>query len=285
MELYLNFNTPVLIIDDTISSSSGKSYEVLDKIGAGGNGVVHECIDNTGTMYAIKFLMHASKKSLLRFKQEVQLLQKTSHPHVIRYIDSGVVGAEDKKARRVQEISFVIMEKADKNLLDYIKTIDELEYDIYAPQFRGLCEALEELHKYAIHRDIKPENILIKGETWVLSDFGLCEFLNPQERLDITGPKDKVGPIFWMSPEAINNYYFGDDAIGTYSDVFQLCLVFVFVLTRKYPGGIISDENTLNTTPAIRNLLIKSLSNIYSDRPQNGRELVQQYNAATYNMQ
>lgn len=87
-----------------------------------------------------------------------------------------------------------------------------------------------------------------------------------------------------MSPEAINSYYFGDDAIGTYSDVFQLCLVFAFVLTRKYPGGIISDENTLNTTPAIRNLLIKSLSNIYSDRPQNGCELVQQYNAATYNI-
>lgn len=155
------------------------------------------------------------------------------------------------------------------------------EYEEYAPQFRGLCEALEVLHQFAIHRDIKPENILIKGETWVLSDFGLCSFLSPEEHQDITKLNEKVGPMFWMSPEAVDCYYFGGDKIGKYSDVFQICLVFVFVLTHQYPGGIFSTEE-INTTPLIRELILEAISNDFHKRPQDGHELVEKFNNATY---
>ena len=132
------------------------------------------------------------------------------------------------------------------------------------------------------YKHIKPENVLIKGETWVISDFGLCTFLDPEEHREITKPNEKVGPAFWMSPEAVDCSYFHSDLIGTYSDVFQLCAVFVFVLTKRFPGGIIQESNNLNTTPEIREVLIRSLSNDYSQRPADGSELVVQYNNATY---
>ena len=64
--------------------------------------------------------------------------------------------------------------------------------------------------------------------------------------------------------------------------MFQLCAVFVFVLTKRFPGGIIQESNNLNTTPEIREVLIRSLSNDYSQRPADGSELVVQYNNATY---
>ncbi len=80
---------------------------------------------------------------------------------------------KDKSGRHV-DVHFVIMEKADENLISYLKSHDTIGYETYAAQFRSLCEALESLHQHAIHRDIKPENILVRGETWVLSDFGLC---------------------------------------------------------------------------------------------------------------
>lgn len=282
MELFLNRYSPVYTTqDDTVLANSGRSYEITDCIGTGGNGVVYECIDSSGSEYAIKFLMHMSNKNISRFQQEILLMKKVHHPHIINYIDNGIVEALDQKDNSV-DIRFVIMEKADKNLVDYLKDINNLDYNIYSAQFRGLCEALEELHKYAIHRDIKPENILIKGETWVLSDFGLCEFLNEEEHKDLTRTYEKVGPALWMSPEAINGYYFGTDLIGTYSDVFQLCLVFAFVLTKNYPGGIISTSNNLNTTPPIRDLIIASLSNDINCRPKDGHDLVTRYNAATY---
>lgn len=87
---------------------------------------------------------------------------------------------------------------------------------------------------------------LIKGETWVLSDFGLCEFLNSDEHCDITGENEKVGPIFWMSPEAVKKYYFGINEIGTYSDVYQMGMIFAFVLMKRFPGGILETGNFTN---------------------------------------
>lgn len=209
-------------------------------------------------------------------------MQKANHPHLIRYIADGTVEAvEDNRYKNIVEIDFVIMEKADRNLLDYMKSNEKPEYEEYAPQFRGLCEALAVLHQFAIHRDIKPENILIKGETWVLSDFGLCSFLSPEDHQDITKLNEKVGPMFWMSPEAIDCYYFGGKEIGKYSDVFQICLVFVFVLTHKYPGGIFSAED-IDTTPLIKELILEAISNDYHKRPQDGLELVEKFNNATY---
>lgn len=268
-------------IDNEIISSSGKSYELQERIGSGGNGAVYECIDSSGTIYAVKFLLQLSRKSQKRFDQEVSLMESIDHPHIIRYIDKGKVDAITSQKQEVG-LPFVIMERADRNLVDYLRSVETVPYEIYAAQFRGLCGALAEIHKFAIHRDIKPENILIKGETWVISDFGLCTFLDPEKHREITKPNEKVGPAFWMSPEAIDCSYFESDLIGTHSDAFQLCAVFVFVLTKRFPGGIIQDSNNLNTTPEIRDVLIRSLSNDYSQRPADGSELVAQYNKATY---
>lgn len=115
------------------------------------------------------------------------------------------------------------------------------------------------------------------------------EIFNPSEeeirdlysRVNITKLNEKVGPMFWMSPEAIDCYYFGGKEIGKYSDVFQICLVFVFVLTHKYPGGIFSAEN-IDTTPLIKELILEAISNDYHKRPQDGLELVEKFNNATY---
>ena len=282
IDLFLKNANKSYRIDERIISKTGDDYEVLERIGCGGNGVVYECIDREGSVYAVKFLLSLSKKSRTRFSQEVRLMQRANHPHLIRYITDGTVEAvENNRTQNPVEIDFVIMEKADRNLLDYMKNHEKPEYEEYAPQFRGLCEALEVLHQFAVHRDIKPENILIKGETWVLSDFGLCSFLSPEEHQDITKINEKVGPMFWMSPEAVDSYYFGEDKIGKYSDVFQICLVFIFVLTHKYPGGIFSTEE-MNTTPLIRELMLNAISNDIHKRPQDGHELVEIFNNATY---
>ena len=61
-----------------------------------------------------------------------------------------------------------------------------------------------------------------------------------------------------------------------------MCAVFLFVLTQNYPGGIISEES-IDTIPTLRQLLLTALSNDSSKRPANGHELVERYNNATYN--
>ena len=281
MDIALNDFSRVYTAPDEILSNSGKRYELGERIGGGGNGAVYECIDINGNVLAVKFLLHFSEKIKKRFCQEVTVLKAVNHPHIIKYYDEGNVIAYDKR-KNPQELYFVIMEKADCNLVEYLKKELFIEYDMYSGQFRGLCEALAELHKYVIHRDIKPENILIKGEKWVLSDFGLCQAILPENRIDITDEHEKVGPAFWMSPEAVTKYYFGSSEISTSSDVFQLCMVFVFVLTKRFPGGVLKGSEIANTTQPIKELLLSALSCDSSNRPVDGNALLQMYNNATY---
>lgn len=264
--------------DDDVIANSGQSYEIGNYIGCGGNAVVYECLNGYGEQYAIKIMLHINEKSLVRFSQEIEVLKKIHHPHVVKYIDSGEIDVLNSK--RNEKIPFLIMEKAETNLIEYIKYNDRIEYGIYAPQFEGLCEALSEIHKYAIHRDIKPENILIKGETWQISDFGLCTCLG-NDRKDITAVNEKIGPKFWLSPEAINHFYFNNDVIDKYSDVYQLCAVFWFALTHRHPTGIISLDDWNDNEPAIGKIILKSLSNNHTNRPQNGEELKILMNSAT----
>ena len=50
---------------------------------------------------------------------------------------------------------------------------------------------------------------------------------------------------------------------------------------NKYPGGIFSAEN-IDTTPLIKELILEAISNDYHKRPQDGLELVEKFNNATY---
>ena len=283
MYIALNDYTKSFYIEDEIVvSNSGNNYEISERIGSGGNGAVYECIDKQGNVLAIKFLLRFSNKSKKRFAQEINILKQINNPHIIKYIDDGLVTLYDSRRNPI-EAPFLIMEKADYNLAEYIKNEPLLEYEFYSGQFRGLCEGLSELHNIAIHRDIKPENILIKADRWFLSDFGLSQFLDPTLRQDITGENEKVGPLFWISPEAVTKYYFDTEAIGTYSDVYQLCLVFLFVITKTFPGGILSKDDIINTTDSIKDLLLSALSNNPKSRPHDGKELLKRYNESTYN--
>lgn len=269
---YVNYE-----INDVIITNSGNTYEVLECLGYGGNGVVHNCIGLDGNEYAVKFLLKTSKKNKMRFQQEINLLKKISHPNVIHFYDEGEVEGASKD--ETISIPFFVMEKAETNLVDYIKANESIRYEHYASQFRGLFEGLAKIHEYALHRDIKPENILIKGDRWIISDFGLCEFINDEHK-DITRVYEKVGPAMWISPEAINDFYFGMDSIKPYSDVYQIIMVIIFSVTKRFPGGIIN-EPISELTPEISNLFLKSISNNPNERPIDGKDLLDKYNMIT----
>jgi len=200
--LYLNNRKVVYRIEDIVKSDSDNQFEVQDRINSGGNAVVHKCADIiSGDEYAIKFHLAHSINKLKRFKQEIGLLKQTKHDQLIRYIDKGKVNATVGKENRIKKIPFLIMPLAEINLMDYLKDQRQrISYEEYIAQFKGLASALAALHQKAIHRDIKPENILIKGETWLLSDLGLCKFIEHHQ--DITYEGEPVGPRYWLSPEA-----------------------------------------------------------------------------------
>jgi serine/threonine protein kinase len=146
------------------------------------------------------------------------------------------------------KLSYCLMELADGgNLRDLINSEISVPFSIYSAQIRGLSSALECLHgKNILHRDIKPENILIKGERWLLSDFGLTAPFVRDDQIDLTRHDEKIGPKFWLSPEATNKalgIHGVHSELGKHSDVFQLASVFWYVVNKRHPLGVVGSDD------------------------------------------
>lgn len=253
-------------IEGTLVTEDGRSYGLGDWIARGGNGSVFRCTErSTGTEFAVKFLMQPHGRVLKRFYREVRLLKELKHEHIVRYRGTGrTKSTGSKKGLRCP---FLIMEIADSSLSD-ITANSRIPPEIYVGQFRGLARALEDLHSRAVHRDIKPENILISGDRWLLSDYGLCRFSDRPD-LDLTPNDQAIGPRYWLSPEAHNRRLGHGDEICQASDVFQLASVFWYVATGRHPSGILTADDW--TGPArLFEPIQKALQHCKSNRPANG---------------
>ena len=254
-----------------------------------GMAVVHRCVETiSGEEFAIKFHLSLAQKKKQRFLREIELLQQIQHEQLVKYIDHGeVTGSMGRKRvgqipSRDVRLAFLVMPLADSNLLTLLQNNRSLPYEDYIGQFKGLARALSVLHRKAVHRDIKPENILVKGETWVLSDFGLCKFHDCSE--EITTDNEAVGPRYWMSPEAVNRAIGNQDEISKRSDVFQLCSIFWFIVTGRHPSGCVCRGDWTGPENIFK-LLLNALSHDENKRPSDGGQLAELLDSATLPLQ
>ena len=257
-----------------IMTSSGQQVQLTEWKGRGGNAAVYSCVDaSTGEELAIKFLMRANVKSEQRFDREILLMKGLQSEHAIRYKGEGTVRTKElrrySKRTREVEFRFILMELAEYDLSQMMQLRTEaLTFEQYAGQFRGLAGALAELHERAIHRDIKPENILIIGDRWILSDYGLCTFVDEDE-VDLTQAGEIVGPKYWFSPEAANRRIKCDDEITRASDVYQLAAIFWYAVTGRHPSGIVTKNDWVGSQ-ALFDLLSEALKHDQHMRPKDG---------------
>ena len=272
-------------VDCTSIDGVEESYEIDpgESLGSGGNAIVYGCRNvGSGEAFAIKIQTNIQLERLCRFNREEQLLSSLRHEQLMTCIGSGEIVLKSHKFGS-EPHPFVIMPRAESNLADLVnREQNDLSFDRIAGQFRGLSEALAVLHEHALHRDIKPENILIRGETWILSDFGLCKFLDPDENgPDVTMENEKIGPVFWMSPESMNRALGRGDEITQASDVFQLASVFWFAVTKRHPNGIVTASDWPGP-PKVFDVLESALSHDPQYRPKDGREFHERIEEALF---
>ena len=286
VKLFLNYQEKYAVtIPDQIVSDTGVTYEVEERVDSGGNAVVHQALNaSSGDQVAIKFLVKTSSARRKRFLKEIQLLKETHHYHIIQYLDSGRVKGYFKQRDYTKvnvKVPFLVMPLAERNLKQLVSNDPGLiSYEQYIGQFKGLCSALGVLHSKAIHRDIKPENVLIVGDTWVLSDFGLCRYnLN---NVDCTSDDEKIGPVYWLSPEAINRVIGNNDVISKESDVFQLCSVFWYVVTKRHPTGCLCHKDWKGSDELFE-LIVSALSHDPTRRPHDGSDLSGRFDNIFFN--
>jgi serine/threonine protein kinase/Tfp pilus assembly protein PilF len=241
------------MIDGTISH-----YRILEKLGAGGMGVVYKGLDTRlDRTVALKFLpdnLDQDAQALERFRREAHAASALNHPGICTIYD---VGEEDHR-------SFIVMEFIDGETLSQHIQRQALSVEHILDLGIQIADALDVAHAQGIiHRDIKPSNIFVtkRGQAKVL-DFGLAKLL-PKElpHLDSSDSSSRqsqeavslVGVISgtpaYMSPEQIR----GDD-LDARTDIFAFGLLLYEMATGQQAfggrtGGVII-ESILTRAPA-----------------------------------
>ena len=241
------------MIDGTISH-----FRVLEKLGAGGMGVVYKAIDiRLDRPVALKFLpdhMTQDALALERFRREARAASALNHPGICTIYD---IGEQDGRA-------FIAMEFIDgKTLRSHIRgkalPLEEtLEFGIQ------IAEALDAAHAEGIiHRDIKPGNIFLtkRGQAKVL-DFGLAKLVpkgvaagdaeDGGEAADSSSIAGIIsGTPSYMSPEQVRG-----DNLDRRTDIFSLGLLLYEMATGRQAfsgatgGAIIEAVLTRSPVPA-----------------------------------
>ena len=220
-------------------------YKIKRFLGRGGMGEVFEVEDLVlHSSVALKTIhpKEADRSGAIeRFKREINVARRVTHPNVCRLFDVGShqVVSSDGKTR---ETLFLTMEMLEgENLADRISR-GRIPIEEALPILNGMAQGLGAAHRAGVlHRDFKAANVMIGSSTdsgrnrAVVTDFGLARTIEREEGLaSLSDSGVVVGTPAYMSPEQVRG-----DALTSASDIYALGLVMYEMVTGKRPfsGG------------------------------------------------
>lgn len=221
------------------------------------------------------------KRRFGRFITEIDILSKAKEAGLKNIIEIDFNGVLELNGRF---FPYYTMERADLDLKEFVNSnsyeLDEQEKVKFCSEIFNSIKELFGIDYY--HRDIKPDNIFLFSTTneegvptklnWKIGDLGLARHRSSD--LDKTG--EKIGPLGWLSPEAMNKHLTEkagkgfDCLIDEKSDIFQLGKIFWFIFMGNCPiGELYYKDFTCNIKHKrkIWAILIAMMSSIKSRRP------------------
>ncbi|CAN0431157.1 unnamed protein product [Lampetra fluviatilis] len=178
-------------------------YEVLKKIGEGGQGQVIQCLDHKrNILVAIKILVSpSSSKQETYQKMELQIALELQGEGSDE--DFNVIEVLNRFHFRGHYC--IVMELLKESLHEVIRNagLRRLDMAMVKTYTRGILKFLRHIHsRKIVHADIKPENVLVKDTvtgTVRITDFGTSFFVESQ-------PMNVGGTLEYLAPELLLGY-------------------------------------------------------------------------------
>jgi hypothetical protein len=209
------------------------NYKMQKKLGAGGMGVVyllkHKQDDHLAAIKVMLSKVAVDKVARHDFLREIENTRKLQHPHVVKFLDSGV---ENNAFYFL--IEFCEGGSVDQLMKRYGRPLKLAEAE---PIMLGALEGLAYAHEQGIvHRDVKPQNILLSGTEakWQakIADLGLAKsYISAGfSGMTVTGG-GFAGSLVFMPREQMINFKY----VKPVSDVWAVGASIYFILTGNVP--------------------------------------------------
>src|SRR5512135_3223019 len=225
-------------------------YQITEKLGAGGMGVVYKARDTHLDRFAAIKVLPPERVSdpdrKRRFTQEAKAASALNHPSIITIYDIDQSDGTD----------YIAMEYVEGRTLDQrighrgLRLNDALKYAVQ------IADALAKAHSTGIvHRDLKPTNVIVNEDGVVkVLDFGLAKLTEQiqgdesastatvdGEGRPITEEGVIVGTVAYMSPEQAEG-----KKVDARSDIFSLGSVLYEMVTGQKAFQGTSKMSTLS---------------------------------------
>lgn len=196
--------------DPLIGQTLG-NYEIGERIGAGGMGVVYRATDLVlGRPVAFKVLaahLLEDATARTRFQREIRSAVAVEHPNIVPVYAGGFEA----------DHFFLAMRLVNGPNLSTLIAGDGLTDERALRLFEQIASALGHVHRSGlVHRDVKPQNVLVANvgeadEYAMLTDFGIARALNTSTMLTrgIIGTPEYLAPeiLQWKQPEPASDQY------------------------------------------------------------------------------
>ena len=243
-----------------------------------------------GRRVAVKVLSRevAAEIKTERFRLEVQLAARLSHPHIVPLLQSGEIDGI---------LYFTMPFIEGESLRKRLDREGALPINEGIRILRQIASAISYAHRNGVvHRDIKPDNVLLSDEFALVADFGVARALSASATTAdarLTSGGVALGTPTYMAPEQA----LADPEIDHRADIYAFGILAYEVLTGAPPFRGKSAQATLaahvvqppdpieskraEIPPGIAELVMRCLEKKPGDRPQSASELLPVFDAVT----
>lgn len=220
-------------------------FRIIRYIADGGMGTVYEAEDlrlnDRVALKTIRADIASSPRVVERFKREILLGKKVTHPNVCRIHDLGV----DRTETGLEFLFLTMQFLSGETLASRIKR-GPMPQTEALPLIEDMADALSAAHQAeVIHRDFKSGNVMLVnggGRTSaVVTDFGLARGTHDDRSLHA----GLVGTVDYMAPEQIKG-----EEITPAADIYALGIVMYEMVTGQRPFN--GDSNMAVATKHIQ---------------------------------